>query len=225
MSAERRYFRIAVLGGTGAQGTGLALRLARAGHTVTIGSRSADKAHLAAIEASARIDKWIRGASNDDAADEAEIAILTVPWNSQRDTVERVLERLQGKILIDCTVPLTPPNVDRVRLPNAGSAVAAIQVLTGGAVRVVSAFQNVPAKHLTRLDGPIECDVLICGDDPDACALVVDLCQDIGVRGFYAGPIVNSAAAEALTSVLIQINRRYKVLNGAGIRITGLPRA
>ena len=221
MTADRRSWRIAILGGTGAQGTGLALRLAKAGHTVTIGSRDPDKAREAAGKASARINKWVGGASNREAATEAEIAVLTVPYGVQRGTVEHVLSQLRGKILIDATVPLIPPRVDIVQLPNGQSVVAAIQALVGDTVRIVSAFQNVSARHLSDLDDPIDCDVLVCGDDPTACDVAIGLCHDIGVRGLYAGRIANSAAVEALTSVLIQINRRYEVPSGSGIRITG----
>ena len=108
-------------------------------------------------------------------------------------------------------------------LPDAHSAVAAIQELAGKTVRVVSAFQNISAQHLSDLDHAVDCDVLVCGDDRGACEVVIGLCADIGLRGLYAGTIRNSAAAEALTSVLININRRYKVPGGAGIRITGIP--
>lgn len=221
MTADRRPSRIAILGGTGAQGTGLALRLAKAGHDVTIGSRDPNRAQAAAGNASGRINRRISGASNRKAAGEAEIAILTVPYSAQRETVEHVLSQLRGKILIDATVPLTPSRVDTVRLPNGQSVVAAIQALVGDAVRIVSAFQNVSAKHLSDLDDPIDCDVLVCGDDPTACEVAIGLCRDIGVRGLYAGRIANSVAVEALTSVLIQINRRYRVPSGSGIRITG----
>jgi NADPH-dependent F420 reductase len=110
-----------------------------------------------------------------------------------------------------------------VQLPAGQSAVAAIQQLAGKTVRVVSAFQSVSAQHLADLAHAVDCDVLVCGDDPGACDLVIALCADMGLRGLYAGPIANSAAAEALTSVLITINRRYKVAGGAGIRITGIP--
>jgi NADPH-dependent F420 reductase len=221
--AERRHYRIAILGGTGAQGTGLALRLAAAGHAITIGSRDADKARAAASELSARTAKAIAGADNRAAADGAEIVVLTVPYTAQRATVEDVLDRLQGKILVDATVPLVPPKVSVVQLPEGRSAVAAIQELAGKAVRVVSAFQSVAAGHLEDLAHEIDCDVLICGDDQGACDVVIGICADMGLRGLYAGPIRNSAAAEALTSVLITINRRYKVPGGAGIRITGIP--
>jgi NADPH-dependent F420 reductase len=221
--AERRRYKIAILGGTGAQGTGLALRLAAAGHDVTIGSRDAGKARGAASDASARTGKTIAGADNRGAAGGAEIVVLTVPYAVQRATVEDVLDQLQGKILVDATVPLVPPKVSVVQLPDGQSAVAAIQALAGKAVRVVSAFQNVSAQHLKDLEHAVDCDVLVCGDDQDACDVVIGLCADMGLRGLYSGPIRNSAAAEALTSVLININRRYKVPGGAGIRITGIP--
>jgi 8-hydroxy-5-deazaflavin:NADPH oxidoreductase len=217
------HHKIAILGGTGAQGSGLALRLANAGHTVTIGSRDAGRAQATASELSARTGKPIAGADNRGAADAGEVVILAVPYAVERATVEGVLDQLQGKILVDATVPLVPPKVSVVQLPAAQSAVAAIQELLGKTVRVVSAFQNVSAQHLSDLDHAVDCDVLVCGDDRDACDVVIELCADIGLRGLYSGSIRNSAAAEALTSVLININRRYKVPGGAGIRITGIP--
>ncbi len=218
---ERQRYNIAILGGTGAQGSGLALRLARAGHAVTLGSRDGERARAAAAELSARGEKPIAGADNRAAAETAEIVLLTVPYAAQRATVEHVLDCLRGKILVDATVPLIPPKVGTVQLPDGGSAVAAIQALAGASVRVVSAFQSVAAQHLADLAHDIDCDVLVCGDDASACDLVIGLCADIGLRGLYAGTIRNSAAAEALTSVLITINRRYRVA-GAGIRITGV---
>ncbi len=220
---ERKQYKIAVLGGTGAQGTGLALRLAAAGHEVTIGSRAAERARTVASELAARIGKPVAGADNRSAAAAAEIVFVTVPYAVQRATVEAVLEQSQGKILVDATVPLLPPKVSTVQLPEGRSAVAAIQELAGKNVRVVSAFQNISAAHLADLDHAVDCDVLVCGDDQGAREAVVGLCTDMGLRGLHAGPIANSAAAEALTSILIAINRRYKVAGGAGIRITGIP--
>ncbi len=219
---EQRHYRIAVLGGTGAQGSGLALRLAAAGHELTIGSRDAVRAGATAAQLGTRAGKAIAGSDNRAAADAAEIVILTVPYAVQRATVEHVLDQLRGKILVDSTVPLLPPKVGTVQLPEGRSAVAAIQELAGNDVRVVSAFQNVSAQHLVELEHPIDCDVLVCGNDRTACDVAIGLCADMGMRGLYAGTIANSAAAEALTSVLITVNRRYKVA-GAGIRITGLP--
>jgi 8-hydroxy-5-deazaflavin:NADPH oxidoreductase len=218
---ERRRHKIAVLGGTGAQGSGLALRLSAAGHELIIGSRDPARAQDVASQLSARSGAMISGAENRVAAGDAEMVILTVPYAVQRSTVEAVRDQLQGKLLVDATVPLVPPRVGTVHLPEGRSAVAAIQQFVGEKVRVVSAFQNVSAQHLTELDHAVDCDVLVCGNDRDSCETVIGLCGDIGLRGLYAGPIDNSAAAEALTSVLITINRRYKVA-GAGIRITGL---
>jgi 8-hydroxy-5-deazaflavin:NADPH oxidoreductase len=220
-AVERRRYKIAVLGGTGAQGSGLALRLSAAGHELAIGSRDCARAARAAAELSARVGKTIGGSDNGAAAAAAEIVILTVPYAVQLATVENVLDQLRGKMLVDATVPLVPPRVGTVQLPEGQSAVAAIQRLTGDEVRVVSAFQNVSAQHLHELDHDVDCDVLVCGDDRASCDIVIGLCADIGLRGLYAGVIRNSAAAEALTSVLITLNRRYKVA-GAGIRITGL---
>jgi 8-hydroxy-5-deazaflavin:NADPH oxidoreductase len=223
MRVERQRYKIAILGGTGAQGSGLALRLAAAGHDVTIGSRDLDKARMAASQSSTRTGAPIAGADNRHACESAEIVFLTVPYAVQRSTVEDVLEQLRGKILVDATVPLVAPKVGQVQLPEGCSAVATIQRLAGEDVRVVSAFQNVSAAHLRDLAHDVDCDVLVCGNDQRACDVVIGLAADMRLRGLYAGPIGNSAAAEALTSVLITINRRYKVRGGAGIRITGIP--
>ena len=218
-------FTIAVLGGTGQEGGGLALRWARVGHHVILGSRDGAKAAAAAADMKARLgEARVSGDSNKAAARAADIVVLTVPFAAQRATVEDVREALAGKILIDATAPLVPPKVARVQLPAGGSAVAAIQAMLGEEVKVVAAFQNVSAHHLHDLEHAIDCDVLVCGDDPEARETAIGLAADIGLRGVHAGPIVNSAAAEALTSILIAMNMRYKV-PGTGIRITGLPPA
>jgi hypothetical protein len=211
-----------VLGGTGSEGSGLALRWAHAGYPILIGSRNPEKA----AQVCDRIKAQVAGAvvsynSYRAAAAAAHVVVLCVPYAAQRSTVEEVREALGGKILIDTTVPLVPPTVARVQLPDGGSAVAAIQTMLGASVKVVSAFQNVPAHLLQDLAHEVDCDVLVCGDDVQARETVVELAASIGLRALHAGPIVNSAAAEALTSVLISINARYKV-PGAGIRITRL---
>ncbi|HEX2592395.1 MAG TPA: NADPH-dependent F420 reductase [Rhizomicrobium sp.] len=216
---------LAILGGTGPQGSGLALRWARAGHRVTIGSRDAAKSAECAADLSRKLDDVrIDGASNEAALANAEIAILTVPYAAQRAVAESARAQLQGKILIDVTVPLMPPKVGTVQLPAGGSAVVALQQALGDSVRVVSAFQNISAQHLHDLDHDIDCDVLVCGDDKAACETTIALAEAAGMRGWHAGPLANSAAAEALTSVLITLNRRYKIA-GSGIRITGEPAA
>ena len=214
---------IAVLGGTGKEGGGLALRGAHRGHEVILGSRSALRARDAAAAMNAALGgSSVTGMANADAAAAAEIIVLAVPFASQQPTVDEVRDHLAGKILIDVTVPLVPPKVSRVQLPEGGSAVEAVQKKLGDAVRVVSAFQNISAHHLTRLDEDVECDVLVCADDPAAAELVIALAEEIGLRAWNAGALANSVVAEGLTSVLIALNRRYKV-PGSGIRITGVP--
>jgi NADPH-dependent F420 reductase len=213
---------IAVIGGTGAEGGGIALRLANSGHRVIIGSRDPAKAAGAAASLNAIIGSHtITGLGNDAAAAAAAIVILTVPYAAQVSAVESIRAELAGKILVDATVPLVPPKVSRVQLPAGGSAVAALQALLGDRVRIVSALQNVAAAKLRRLGEDVGCDVLVCADDVAARQEIIELMTGIGLRGIDAGPLCNSAAAEALTSVLIWINRKYKV-SGAGIRITGL---
>lgn len=200
--AEKRS--IAVIGGTGAQGRGLARRWAAAGHEVIIGSRDPQKgeAHLAAAE-------------------RASIVVLAVPYAAQLATVRELRPALAGKILVDVTVPLVPPKVGTVQLPEGGSCVVRVQRELGDTVRVVSAFQNVSAHKLADPTQKIACDVLVCADQREARRTVIQLCEDAGLRGIDAGPLANSAAAEALTSLLIWINRTYKIPD-AGIAITGL---
>lgn len=217
--------RLAILGGTGREGSGLAVRWAHAGYAVTLGSRSAARAaaEAAALNELIGSDR-IAGADNMTAAAGAEIVVLTVPYSAQQPTVSEVRQALEGKILIDVTVPLVPPKVSRVQLPPEGSAVVAVQRLLGSGVRVVSAFQNVSAHHLKDLSHSLDCDVLVCGDDKAACEAAIGLAKAAGMRAWHAGPLANSVVAEGLTSVLIAINQRYKVAS-AGIRITGLPDA
>jgi len=222
-SMDKQQYTIAVLGGTGAEGSGIALRLARAGHRVIIGSRDPAKARRVCEELAALAPAvTLAHDGNQAAAEAAQIVILTVPHAGQQKTVEEVRRQLAGKILVDATVPLVPPKVARVQLPEGGSAVAAVQRLLGDAVRVVSAFQNVSAHHLRDLAHVPNCDVLVCGDDVEARETVIGLASDMGLRAWHAGVIANSAATEALTSLLIAMNSRYKVPGGTGIRITGL---
>jgi NADPH-dependent F420 reductase len=214
---------IAVVGGSGAEGKGLAVRWAKAGYKVLIGSRAPERAKSAASELNALLKSdLISGMSNSEAAGQAAIVVMTVPYSAQLTTLAELKGELENKILVDVTVPLVPPKVSRVQLPTGSSAVAIAQSEIGAGVRVVAAFQNVSAHHLMDLDHHVECDVLVCGDDENAREEVVKLANAIGLRGLHAGPLANSAAAEALTSILIFMNRRYKS-TGAGIQITGLP--
>ncbi|MBK20190.1 MAG: NADPH-dependent F420 reductase [Rhodospirillaceae bacterium] len=218
---------IAVIGGTGSQGSGLAKRWARAGYEVIIGSRDASRAQQAAEEISemaTAASSWgtVRGTDNLSAATESEIAVLAVPFANQLNTLEPIADALKGKILIDVTAPLVPPKVGTVQLPEAGSAVLAAQDMLGEDVTVVAAFQNIAAQHLNDLDHEIDCDVLVCGNKKSAREIAIELAGAAGMTGWHAGPLANAAAAEAMTSVLIFINRAHKI-PGSGIRITGTP--
>lgn len=214
--------KIAVLGGTGKEGSGLALRWANKGHQVIIGSRDPAKAKAVADELNLVIgEARIQGIGNLDAAQEAEIAVLTVPYAAHIDTLNSVKDALRSKVLIDVTVPVNANDFTRVTVPPAGSAAKEAQLLLGVDVQVVAAFQNISSIHLKKLEGIIDCDVLVCGDNPEAKKTVLQLVADAGMRGWDAGPIDNAVVVEGLTPVLLGINRRHKI-KGAGIRITGL---
>lgn len=209
---------IAVIGGTGALGKGIARRLAKAGHDVTIGSRSAEKAQVAAEEMGG-----LGFAANEDAAAGKDIVIVTVPYSSQAGTLELIKDKVGDAIVVDTTVPLVPPKVMRVQLPEAGCAALEAKEILGEGVRFVTAFHNVSA-HLLDSDEKVDCDILVFSDDIEARKAVVDLCPGMGLRGLSGGSLNNSAAAEALTSILIYMNKTYKA-DGAGIRFTNLAEA
>ncbi len=213
---------LAVLGGTGALGGAMAKRWAQAGHEIWIGSRDAVKAQAAAAALKAELpDANIHGAALGDAAQNAGIVVLAVPYASQLATIEAIKGRVAGKIVIDTTAPLKPPKVGTVQLPAMGSAAVEVQALLGEEAQVASAMQTISAEKLAH-DEPIEADVLVAADKKDVAEIVIGLIGDLGLRGFHAGPLANSAASEALTSILIQLNRRY--FSHAGIRITGDPK-
>ena len=214
---------IGVIGGTGALGKALAVRWARAGYAVILGSRDARKAQDVAGEVIAGEAMQLTGSSNVDAAARAGVVIVTVPLGAQEATLAEIKPHVQGKIVIDTTVPLVPPKVMRVQLPPEGSAAVRAQNLLGEGVRVVSGFHNVAAAKLAT-DAVIECDVLVFGDDKAARESAVALARAAGLRGLHAGVLANSAAAEALTSVLIFLNKTYEI-DGAGVKITGKSKA
>jgi 8-hydroxy-5-deazaflavin:NADPH oxidoreductase len=207
--------KIAIIGGTGNLGSALAWRLARAGRDVVIGSRTAEAAAAKAAE----LGHGLIGMVNADAAAAADVVIITVPFSAQASTLESIKPYVAGKIVVDTTVPLVPPKVMRVQLPPEGSAAAKAAAILGDGVRVVSGFHNVAAHKLAE-DVDVDCDILVFGDEKAARAEVVALADAIGLRGIHAGALVNAAAAEAMTSLLIFINKHYQV-DGAGIRITG----
>jgi NADPH-dependent F420 reductase len=213
---------IAIIGGTGDLGSGLASRWSAAGYPVVLGSRSKEKAVAAAAEmAAGHGHADIRGDDNASAARAAEIVVIAVPYGNHDAILDEIKPVVAGKIVVDAVVPLKPPKVSVVQMPEEGSAAAIADRILGGTARLVTAFHNVGAAKL-RGEGPIDCDVLVCGDDKEAREAVIALADAAGTRGIDAGVLANSVAAEALTSLLIGINRRYKVSN-AGIRITGLP--
>ncbi|MGB3387348.1 MAG: NADPH-dependent F420 reductase [Pseudaminobacter sp.] len=210
---------IGIIGGTGDLGSGLAKGWAAAGYKVVIGSRSREKAVVLAPELGA----GVIGEDNIGAAKAADIVVLAVPFASHDATIEEIKPAVQGKIVVDAAVPLVPPKVSTVQLPGEGSAAQIAQRLLGDGVRVVSAFHNVGAAKL-HAGGRVDCDVLVFSDDKEARAAVIEIAGAVAKRGVGGGVLANSAAAEALTSVLIWINRQYKV-PGAGISITGLESA
>ena len=210
---------IGVIGGTGKLGAALARRWAKSGLSVMIGSRDAARAREAAVALAAEVGRPVASGSNLEAAQAAQLLVVTVPYAAQAGTLGEIRAAAAGKVLIDTTVPLMPPKVMRVQLPAEGSAAQRAQQLLGADVSVVSAFHNVAA-HKLATDEPVACDVLVFGDDPAARERGVQLARAAGLRGLHGGALANSAAAEALTSVLIFINKTYAV-DGAGVAITG----
>ena len=215
--------KITIVGGSGALGAGLAKRWARKGHQIIIGSRDEKRASEAATRLNNEAGtKSIIGLENKEASENGEIVVLTVPFSHHMSTLSLIATVLDNKILIDVTVPLVPPKVRTVHIPEGGSCAKAAQEFLGKSVRVVSAFQSVAATHLDDLEHEIDCDVLVCGNDPEAREVVVGLASDADMKAWHAGVIANSIVAEAMTSSLIFMNNRYKI-DGAGLRITGKP--
>ena len=213
--------RIAVVGGTGKEGQGLALGWARAGQEVLIGSRVLERA----VRAAEAINKAVGGAAatgmlNRDAAAAGEIVVLTVPYDAHETTLKDIQDVVRGKVLVDVTVPVDPEKPRHLRIPPGGSATEEAQALMGPETRVVAAFQNISYAHLGR-DGASTCDVLVCGDDAGARQEGIRLADLLGFRGLDAGPARNARVVEGLTILLMGINRRYKA-GGAGIRVTGI---
>ena len=217
--------RIAILGGTGEQGPGLALRWAQAGEEVVIGSRQKEKGEKVAVELNQELGKeLLRGTDNVTAAAAAEVVVLTVPYSAHVSTLETVKEQLKGKIFVDVSVPLDPENARRVSMPAAGSAAEEAQQVLGPEVKVVGALQNVSAHLLRDINAVIECDVLVCGGDKDARSTITQLIEKLGsgIRALSAGPLEAARQIEPITALLIRLNILNKV-HSAGIRITGLP--
>lgn len=214
--------KIAVLGGTGNEGFGLGYRWAAAGHEIIIGSRLAEKGARAAADMQARLPgAAISGTDNLSATQQAKLVVLSVPYAAQKPTLDTVKEALAGKLLVTVVAPTGEKAARVQRLPSGKSAAEEAQEQVGEATRVVAAFQNIGAHHLLDLDHQMNCDVLICGNKKADKAIVMQLCQDAGLRGINAGALQNASVVEGLTSVLIAVNIIYKV-KSAGIRITGI---
>ncbi len=215
---------IAVLGGTGKEGKGLAYRWAKAGHPILIGSRSAEKASSAAQEILALLHGKgsVQGLLNQQAAEKGEVLVLTVPYPAHRETLEGLREYITGKPIIDVTVPLVPPRVTRVQMPAAGSAALEARQILGETAEVASAFQNISHELLLQ-DLPVDCDVLVCGTSKTIREQTLELVAAAGLQGWDAGVLENSMVVEGFTSILIGINKQYGITS-AGIRITGVNR-
>lgn len=214
--------KIAILGGTGPEGSGLGLRWAAAGHEVIIGSRLAEKGERIAQELLDLLPEGlISGSDNLSAAEVADLVVLSVPYSAQEATLVDVQPGLKGKILVTVVAPIGPKVARVWRLPSGMSAAEEAQEQVGEDARVVAAFQNIGAHHLRKLDHQLDSDVLVCGDLKADKEIVLQLCSDAGLRGVNAGSLLNASVVEGLTSVLIGINIRNKV-KSAGIRITGI---
>ncbi len=212
--------KIGIIGGTGKEGRGLALRWAASGHDVVIGSRDGSRGEEKAANLDAGRGR-ITGGDNSKAASEGDIVVLAVPYSAHAATLQSVVEHLNGQLLIDISVPLQPPKVRQVHLPPGNSAAQEAAAIVGNKAVVAAALHHVSSAHLADLDHVVDCDVLVCCDDRDQRAVAITVIEALGLRGVDAGPLRNAVALESMTPILLHIARRYKV-GGPGLRITGL---
>lgn len=215
---------LAIIGGTGKQGSALAARFAKAGVAVIIGSRDAQRGADTANALNARLGlQNISGTSNRDAAKQGDIVLLSVPYDGMQPILDDLKEAARGKIIINIASSLDPEKKTRAKIPPKGSITAEVQEFFGEGTRVVAAFQNVSPEKLESEDAVIDSDVLVCGGDKDAREQVIALCKPAGIEAFDAGVLANAVVVETLTAVLIAINVKYKI-KGTGIRLTSVPR-
>jgi NADPH-dependent F420 reductase len=214
--------KIGIVGGTGREGRGLAVRWAKAGHDVMIGSREAEKGASKAVELARECNVALRGGDNLSACSHGDLIVVTVPYSAHRSTFESIRDAVDGKIVVDITVPLRPPKVRSVHLPEGQAAALEARALLPEGARLVAALHHISSEHLGDPDHTIDCDVLVCSDDDDARTTMISVISDLGLRGIDAGVLRNAIALESLTPVLLHINRHYKSV-GSGIRITGIP--
>ena len=221
--------RIGIVGGTGREGRGLAVRWAKAGHQVALGSRDAERARARAAELAPTLHDGadpagtgvIEGGSNEWAVSDAAVVVLTVPYAAHGETLRALASHLAGRVLIDITVPLVPPRVQQVHLPEGQAAALVAQTILGPGTPVAAALHHVSSAHLGDPAHALDCDVLVCSDDPRAMDLTLALVRELGARAFDAGPLRNAIALESLTPVLLHLGKRYKAA-GVGVRFTGL---
>ena len=219
----KQFYRIAIVGGTGKEGKGLAYRWVLAGHEVIIGSRQYEKAQRAVATVNDLFDKdsdLLKGMENKDAVEACDIAVITVPYAAHRPTLESLKDVLDGKIVVDVVVPIVPPKVTKVQMPPEGSVAQEAQAILGDNCNVVDAFQNISHERLLA-EGDVDCDVLVAGKGKAARQIVLGLVKDTGLKGWDAGQIENCVVVEGLTSVLIGLNIQHHV-HASGIRITGI---
>lgn len=215
---------LAIIGGTGKQGTALAARFAKAGVPILIGSRDAQRGADAADALNARLNlRNISGTSNREAARRSDIVLLSVPYDGMQPILQDLQDAVQDKIVINIASSLDPEKKTRAKIPAEGSITAEVQNFFGEGTRVVAAFQNISPEKLESEDATIDSDVLVCGGDKEAREKVIALCAQAGIDAFDVGVLANAVAVETLTAVLIAVNVKYKV-KGAGIRLTSVPR-
>ncbi len=214
---------LAIIGGTGKEGSALAARFAKAGISVIIGSRDPAKAQSTASALNQRLRiSTIEGYSNRDAAARSQVVLLSIPFEGMQPILEDIRDAAQGKIIINIASALDPERKSRARVPAAGSITAQVQQFFGPSAKVVAAFQNISPELLESLE-EIDSDVLVCGGDKEARTTVIELIRRAGIEAFDAGVLANAVAVETITAVLIAVNIKYKI-KGAGIRLTGVPR-
>ncbi len=214
--------KIAIIGGTGPEGSGLGFRWAAAGHEVMIGSRKAEKGERVSAELLARNPTLsISGTDNLTAVEQCDVAVLAVPYTAQERTLAGLKDALAGKLLITVVAPTGEKKARVYRLESGMSAAEEAQLQLGEETSVVAAFQNIGAHNLLDIDYQLDCDVLICGQKAVDKDIAMQLCTDAGLRGVNAGGLQNASVVEGMTSLLIFINIKNKIKD-AGIRITGI---
>jgi hypothetical protein len=213
---------LAILGGTGKEGTGLALRWGRAGHRILVGSRSPERAAAHARELARQVEHGaFAGRSNEEAAREAELVVVAVPHAGHRALLAELRPVLGGKVVLDAVVPLAFGSPRLYAPPREGSAAEEARAILGDGVPVVAGLHALAAHELTNLAHALDADVLVCGDDAEAKGVASRLIEDLGVRCLDAGPLAMAPVLESLTALMVRLNRRYRS-KSAGFRITGI---